>query len=143
MIRRPPGSTRPATLFPYTTLFRSTGTHRPRDRRRRPRPRCARDPRAPAQRPHHHPRVTPGGTVMTITHNVRVHRSDENLAREGQLAWAIARVAADPVAVDEVVADMIVNRVIHNAAEAAASLTSRPVKTDRQPAPHPAVSATT
>src|SRR3546814_10734335 len=24
MLRRPPGSTRPATLFPYTTLFRST-----------------------------------------------------------------------------------------------------------------------
>ena len=30
---------------------------------------------------------------MTITHHVRVHRSDENLAREGQLAWALARVA--------------------------------------------------
>src|SRR3546814_15460682 len=25
MIRRPPGSPRPATLFPYTTLFRSEG----------------------------------------------------------------------------------------------------------------------
>src|SRR3546814_5589188 len=29
MIRRPPGSTRTDTLFPYTTLFRSFGTPRP------------------------------------------------------------------------------------------------------------------
>src|SRR3546814_11709377 len=27
MIRRPPRSTRTDTLFPYTTLFRSTGVH--------------------------------------------------------------------------------------------------------------------
>ena len=31
---------------------------------------------------------------MTITHHVRVHRSDENLAREGQLAWALARATS-------------------------------------------------
>ena len=36
---------------------------------------------------------------MTVTHHVRVHRSDENLAREDQLAWKIAEVAADPVEV--------------------------------------------
>src|SRR3546814_5867086 len=30
MIRRPPRSTRTDTLFPYTTLFRSAGQHRPR-----------------------------------------------------------------------------------------------------------------
>src|SRR3546814_12891699 len=29
MIRRPPRSTRTDTLFPYTTLFRSTGTFKP------------------------------------------------------------------------------------------------------------------
>src|SRR3546814_5352005 len=29
MIRRPPRSTRTDTLFPYTTLFRSRGSHRP------------------------------------------------------------------------------------------------------------------
>ena len=34
---------------------------------------------------------------MTVIHHLRVHRSDENLAREGQLAWRIAEVAADPV----------------------------------------------
>jgi 2-methylcitrate dehydratase len=71
---------------------------------------------------------------MTITHHVRVHRSDENLPREGQLAWAIARVATDPVAVDDDVADMIINRVIDNAAVAAASLTRAPVSAARQQA---------
>ena len=35
---------------------------------------------------------------MVKVHHVRVHRSDENLAREDQLAWKIAEVAADPVA---------------------------------------------
>ena len=34
-------------------------------------------------------------------HKVRVHRSDENLAREDQLAYKIAEVAADPVAVTD------------------------------------------
>ena len=29
-------------------------------------------------------------------HAVRVHRSDENLSREGQLAWKMAQVAVDP-----------------------------------------------
>src|SRR3546814_10264317 len=33
MIRRPPRSTRTDTLFPYTTLFRSFGTHRRTSRR--------------------------------------------------------------------------------------------------------------
>ncbi|MFT4220068.1 MAG: MmgE/PrpD family protein [Microbacterium sp.] len=77
---------------------------------------------------------------MSITHHVRVHRSEENLAREGQLAWAIARVAADPVEVDPDVVDMIVNRVIDNAAVAAASLTRAPVSAARQQALDHAVS---
>src|SRR3546814_9112834 len=34
MIRRPPRSTRTDTLFPYTTLFRSSPFHRLRHRRR-------------------------------------------------------------------------------------------------------------
>ena len=64
---------------------------------------------------------------MTVTHSVRVHRSDEHLAREEQLAHAIAEVAVDPVAVEPAVVDMIVNRLIDNAAVAAASLTRAPV----------------
>ena len=78
---------------------------------------------------------------MTQLHHVRVHRSDENLAREDQLAWKIAEVATDPVAVEPGVSDMIINRVIDNAAVAAASLTRAPVSAARQQALDHAVSA--
>ncbi|GAA5209577.1 MmgE/PrpD family protein [Microbacterium kyungheense] len=77
---------------------------------------------------------------MTVTHHLRVHRSDENLAREGQLAWHLAEIAADPVEVDADVVDMIINRVIDNAAVAAASLTRAPVSAARQQALDHAVS---
>jgi 2-methylcitrate dehydratase len=60
-------------------------------------------------------------------HTVRAHKSAENLARKEQLAWKIAEVAADPVAVDSDVVEMIGNRIIDNAAVAAASLARRPV----------------
>jgi len=60
-------------------------------------------------------------------HTVRTHRSDEGLAREDELAWKVAQVAADPVAVDTEVAEMIVNRVIDNASVAVASLSRAPV----------------
>jgi 2-methylcitrate dehydratase len=59
-------------------------------------------------------------------HHVRVYASDENLPREEQLAWKIAEVAADPVAVTDEVVDMIINRIIDNAAVATASLTRAP-----------------
>ncbi len=75
-------------------------------------------------------------------HNVRVYRSDEDLARQDQLAWKIAQVAADPVEVDANVTDMVINRVIDNAAVAAASLTRRPVVSARlQALAHPLPSA--
>lgn len=77
---------------------------------------------------------------MTVIHHLRVHRSDEHLVREGQLAWHIAEVAADPVEVDADVVDMIINRVIDNAAVAAASLTRAPVSAARQQALDHAVS---
>lgn len=77
---------------------------------------------------------------MTVTHHLRVHRSDEHLAREGQLAWHIAEVAADPVEVDAEATDMVINRIIDNAAVAAASLTRAPVSAARQQALDHAVS---
>lgn len=77
---------------------------------------------------------------MTVIHHLRVHRSDEHLVQEGQLAWHIAEVAADPVEVDADVVDMIINRVIDNAAVAAASLTRAPVSAARQQALDHAVS---
>ena len=71
-------------------------------------------------------------------HEVRVHPSEENLPREDQLAWKIAEVATDPVAVTDDVADMVINRVIDNAAVAAASLRRAPVAAARsQAARHP------
>lgn len=61
-----------------------------------------------------------------ITHRVRVHPSAEPLPVREQLAWAIAEVAADPVPVADDVAEMVVNRVIDNAAVATASLLRPP-----------------
>jgi 2-methylcitrate dehydratase len=71
-------------------------------------------------------------------HNVRVHRSDENLARKDQLAWKIAEVAADPIPVSDEVTEMVINRLIDNASVAAASLTRAPVTAARaQAMAHP------
>ena len=71
-------------------------------------------------------------------HEVRTYRSAEPLAREDQLAWKLAALAADPVPVAEDVVEMIGNRIIDNAAVAAASLTRRPVVSARaQAQAHP------
>lgn len=71
-------------------------------------------------------------------HEVRVHRSDENLAREGQLAWKIAEVASEVVESTADVIDMVINRVIDNAAVAVASLERGPIVSARaQAEAHP------
>ena len=71
-------------------------------------------------------------------HDVRSYRSEEKLAREDQLASKFAKLAVDPVEVDAEVTDMIINRVIDNAAVAAASLTRGPVVSARaQALDHP------
>ena len=69
-----------------------------------------------------------------ILHDVRVHPEADRLPREHQLAWKIAAVASDPVAIDNDVAAMIVNRVIDNAAVAIASVNRHPVVTARDQA---------
>jgi 2-methylcitrate dehydratase len=72
------------------------------------------------------------------SHNVRVHPEADRLAREDQLAWKIAAVAADPVAIEPDVTDMIINRVIDNAAVAVASINRGPVVSARaQALAHP------
>ncbi|MFT4234525.1 MAG: MmgE/PrpD family protein [Microbacterium sp.] len=71
---------------------------------------------------------------MTVSHHVRVYKSDEPLPREEQLAWKIAQVASDPVEVDPEVVDMVINRVIDNASVAAASLTRGPATAARSQA---------
>src|SRR5580698_4867669 len=67
-----------------------------------------------------------------ITYDVRVHPSKEDLKREDQLAWKIAGVAADKVAVDKDVTEMIVDRVIDDAAVALAAINRGPVVAARE-----------
>ena len=64
-------------------------------------------------------------------HSVRTFKSADHLARADQLAWKIAEVAADPVAVESEAADMIGNRIIDNAAVAAASIARQAVASAR------------
>ena len=64
---------------------------------------------------------------MTTLHPVRVYKSEENLPREGQLAWKIATVASEQIEATDAVADMVINRIIDNASVATASLTRAPV----------------
>lgn len=67
-----------------------------------------------------------------IDHEVRAYPSSARLAREEQLAWKLAAVATDPVEVTGEVADMVINRVIDDAAVAAASLGRGPVRAARE-----------
>ncbi len=77
-------------------------------------------------------------TPHLTTHDVRVHPSTADLPREEQLAWKIARVATDPVAVPGEVTELVVTRVIDTAAVAAASLTRGPAVAARaQAQAHP------
>ncbi|TQM31349.1 2-methylcitrate dehydratase PrpD [Nocardia bhagyanarayanae] len=65
------------------------------------------------------------------THIVRARAADEAFPRSEHLAAKIAEIAADPVEVTDEVAEMIVNRIIDNAAVAAASVLRRPVTSAR------------
>jgi 2-methylcitrate dehydratase len=67
-------------------------------------------------------------------HEVRVHASKDTFAREEELAWKIAAVAADRVGVEKDVAEMIINRIIDNAAVAIAAINRRPVVSARDAA---------
>ncbi|MEY4989054.1 MAG: hypothetical protein RI933_687 [Actinomycetota bacterium] len=67
-------------------------------------------------------------------HEVRVYKSEENLKREDQLAWKIAEVASDKVAVEDEVTEMVINRIIENASVAVASLIRKPVVSARSQA---------
>src|SRR5580693_1034339 len=72
-------------------------------------------------------------------HDVRTRRSADDFPRSEHLAWKIAEVAADPVAVPAETAEMVINRIIDNAAVSAASVLRRPVTVARQQAlAHPA-----
>src|SRR5262245_49921322 len=66
-----------------------------------------------------------------IVHKVRVHASAERLAREQQLAWKIAEVAASARALDADVVGMIRCRVVDNAGVALAAINRAPVAAAR------------
>jgi 2-methylcitrate dehydratase len=69
-----------------------------------------------------------------ISHEVRTYPSSAALAREKQLAWKLAEVATDPVEVTAEVTEMVINRVIDDAAVAAAALARGPVRAAREQA---------
>ncbi|WFR72196.1 MmgE/PrpD family protein [Prescottella defluvii] len=72
------------------------------------------------------------------TYSVRTRRSAEEFPKSEHLAWKIAEVATDPVEVPSDTAEMIINRIIDNAAVAAASVPRRPVANARaQALAHP------
>ncbi|MBE1875120.1 MmgE/PrpD family protein [Myceligenerans pegani] len=75
---------------------------------------------------------------MPYTHHLRVYKSAESLERRDQLAWKLAELATDQVAPTPEITDMVVNRVIDNAAVAAASLTRGPgIASRAQAVAHP------
>src|ERR1700738_2096975 len=72
-------------------------------------------------------------------HDVRARRSADDFPRSEHLAWKIAEVAADSVAVRADTEAMVINRIIDNAAVSAASVIRRPVAAARaQALAHPA-----
>ncbi|GAB5389071.1 MAG: MmgE/PrpD family protein [Alphaproteobacteria bacterium] len=73
----------------------------------------------------------PAKQADTIDHHLRVYPSAEHIAKEDQLAYKMAAVCADDVALDDDVTDMIINRIIDNAAVAVASVSRRPVASAR------------
>lgn len=73
-------------------------------------------------------------------HSVKVYPSKAKLAKEDQLAWKFAELATDPVEVPSDVSDMIINRIIDNAAVGLAAIARAPVANARSQAlchPHP------
>ena len=69
-----------------------------------------------------------------LVHAVRARRSADEFPRSQHLAAKIAEVALDPVDVEPETAEMVLNRVIDNAAVSAASVLRRPVTVARQQA---------
>lgn len=67
-------------------------------------------------------------------HLVKVYPSKTPLPKTEQLAWKMAEMASDPVAVEGPVSEMIENRIIDNAAVAMAAVNRTPVANARSQA---------
>ena len=65
---------------------------------------------------------------------MRVYSSAEDLPKEQQLAFKMARMALDPVPILPEVQEMVINRIIDNAAVAMAAVDRRPVANARSQA---------
>jgi len=79
-----------------------------------------------------------------ITHRVKVSPSKVALPKSGQLAWKIAAVAAASTAIDPLAGDMVINRIIDNAAVALAAIDRTPVANARtQALAHPRMNGAT
>ena len=76
---------------------------------------------------------------MTTVHTVRTHKSSEPLSAENQLAGKLAALAAEQDRpLDQQSVDMVINRIIDNAAVATASIGRAPVVSARgQAEAHP------
>ena len=67
-----------------------------------------------------------------IKHSIKVFPSSENLPKENQLAYKLAKVATNyEVDLDQKAIDMVVNRIIDNAGVAIASINRKPVVSAR------------
>ncbi len=69
-----------------------------------------------------------------IVHRIKVYPSKVSLPRSEQLAWRIAGVAFDKAPVEAAVSDMVINRLIDNAAVGIAAINRRPVANARSQA---------
>ena len=67
-----------------------------------------------------------------INHNVRVYPSKIKLDKKKQLAWKISEIASDNAKLNKDSVEMVINRIIDNAAVAIASLNRKPVITARE-----------
>lgn len=77
-------------------------------------------------------------------HELNVWPSAESHSRDEELAWKLAEIATDPVPVEDVVIEMLGNRIIDNASVAIASLERPPVANARQQAlAHPRANGAT
>ena len=75
---------------------------------------------------------------------VKVHSSKSKLKKENQLAWKIAETASDDAPLNEKAIDMVINRIIDNAAVAIASVERQSVSSARDMAlAHPRVGGAT
>ena len=67
-------------------------------------------------------------------HDIKVYPSKKALPREEQFAWKIAQVASDRPAIDDAARDMVINRIIDNAAVAIGAINREPVANARSQA---------